>query len=161
SRRDPPWFSGSPRPLHLHPALNCSLTTACYPRPMYTIEEQPTIPAPAYRRATVGEGASADPRRAVAAPAKRSRWRSRWKSTIGKHCARGRPRYLEAALPEARGGQSLVELALILPILLIIMLGALNLGLAIRAQLQLAQLSQQAAQYLVHHPTYSDADAGS
>jgi Flp pilus assembly protein TadG len=51
-----------------------------------------------------------------------------------------------------QSGQSLVEFALILPILCIVLLGLTNLGLAIRARLQLAQVSQQAAQYLVHHP---------
>jgi Flp pilus assembly protein TadG len=58
----------------------------------------------------------------------------------------------------AKSGQSLVEFALLLPVLLIAMLGALNLGLGIRAQLQLAQVSQQAAQFLVHHPAYGDPD---
>jgi hypothetical protein len=45
---------------------------------------------------------------------------------------------------------------LILPIILIVLLGLLNLGLAIRAHLQLAQEAQEAAQILVHHPEYAD-----
>ena len=61
-------------------------------------------------------------------------------------------------LPEPRAGQSFVEFALALPVVLIIIIGTLNLGLAIRAQLQLAQVAQQAAQYLVHHPDYADPD---
>jgi Flp pilus assembly protein TadG len=56
----------------------------------------------------------------------------------------------------AESGQSLVEFALLLPIMLLVLLGAVNLGLAIRAQLQLAQVTQQAAQYLVHHPFAGD-----
>jgi Flp pilus assembly protein TadG len=59
----------------------------------------------------------------------------------------------------AESGQSLVEFALLLPIMLLVLLGAVNLGLAIRAQLQLAQVTQQGAQYLVHHAAYSEADA--
>lgn len=69
----------------------------------------------------------------------------------------GRARAVIAPRFEHRG-QSMTEFALVLPALLILALGALNVGLAIRAQLQLAQVAQQAAQYLVHHPEYGDAD---
>ncbi|HXT37073.1 MAG TPA: TadE/TadG family type IV pilus assembly protein, partial [Chloroflexota bacterium] len=48
----------------------------------------------------------------------------------------------------------MAEFALILPIILIILLGMVNVALAIRAQIQLAQVAQQAVQYLVHHPDY-------
>jgi Flp pilus assembly protein TadG len=60
---------------------------------------------------------------------------------------------------EAQSGQSLVEFALILPIFLIILLGVINVGLAIRAQLQLAQVAQQAAQYLVYNPAYASSNS--
>jgi Flp pilus assembly protein TadG len=53
---------------------------------------------------------------------------------------------------KAESGQSLVEFALFVPILLFLLLAVVNFGLAIRAHLQLAQLAQQGAQYLVHHP---------
>ena len=67
---------------------------------------------------------------------------------------------IDAGRAGARSGQSLVELTLLLPVLLIVVLGAVNVGLAIRAQTQLAQVAQQAAQYLVHHPDYADTTNG-
>ena len=72
----------------------------------------------------------------------------------------GRSMKIDADRAGARSGQSLVELALFIPILLIVLLGAVNVGLAIHAQTQLAQVTQQAAQYLVHHPDYADTSNG-
>jgi Flp pilus assembly protein TadG len=71
---------------------------------------------------------------------------------------RGRNDRSLGASKRAESGQSMVEFALILPIILIVMLGVANLGLAIRGQLQLAQVSQEAAQYLVHHPSWAEPD---
>lgn len=70
--------------------------------------------------------------------------------------AGGRRRRGPLALRHGRSGQSLTEFALVLPIFLLLMLGGANVGLAIRARLQLSQVAQQAAQILVHHP--EDAD---
>lgn len=39
-----------------------------------------------------------------------------------------------------------------MPIVTILLLGAINLGLALRSQAALTQVAQQAAQYLIHHP---------
>lgn len=52
----------------------------------------------------------------------------------------------------AQQGQSLTELALVMPILLIVILIAANFGLALRTSTDLAQIDQQAAQHLLHHP---------
>ena len=49
-------------------------------------------------------------------------------------------------------GQSLTELALLLPILLLSLLGAGNLGFALQQQTSLTQVTQQAAQYLLANP---------
>lgn len=49
-------------------------------------------------------------------------------------------------------GQSLTELALLLPILLLSLLGAGNLGFALQQQTALTQAAQQAAQYLLQNP---------
>ncbi len=59
-----------------------------------------------------------------------------------------------------RKGQSLTELALALPILLLFLLGAINLGLALRAQTSLTQATQQAAQYLMNHPPATCTSGG-
>lgn len=52
----------------------------------------------------------------------------------------------------AHQGQSLVELALLLPILLLVLLGAVNLGMILHTDTELAQITQQAASYLLAHP---------
>lgn len=58
--------------------------------------------------------------------------------------------------PADQAGQSLTELVLFLPILILGVLGAVSLGLALRAHTQLTQTTQQAAQFLFEHPTTSD-----
>ena len=54
-------------------------------------------------------------------------------------------------------GQSLVDLALVLPIFLLTMLGVASLGMALYQQTSLSQTTQQAAQYLVEHPITTDS----
>ncbi|HWE63321.1 MAG TPA: TadE/TadG family type IV pilus assembly protein, partial [Chloroflexota bacterium] len=54
-------------------------------------------------------------------------------------------------IPAAQQGQSLTELAVLTPILVLSVLGAVNLGLALQAHTALAQATQQAAQYLLNH----------
>lgn len=55
-------------------------------------------------------------------------------------------------IPPEQSGQSLVELVLLVPIVVLALLGIANLGLAVRAQTDLAQVTQQAAQYAFLHP---------
>jgi hypothetical protein len=59
------------------------------------------------------------------------------------------------ACPPVQSGQSLVELVLLVPIVVLALLGVANLGLAVRAQTDLAQVTQQGAQYLFRHPVTS------
>jgi hypothetical protein len=54
-------------------------------------------------------------------------------------------------------GQSLTELAFLVPIVVLVLLGIANLGLAVRAQTNLAQATQQGAQYLFRHPATNPA----
>ncbi len=60
-----------------------------------------------------------------------------------------------------QNGQSLTELALTLPIVTLFLLGAVNLGLALRAHTSLTQATQQAAQFLIHHPVNYPGACGS
>src|SRR5689334_21242865 len=55
-------------------------------------------------------------------------------------------------LPAARKGQSLVELALVMPPVMMLLLIAANVGLALQAHDRLAQATQQAVQIFLHHP---------
>jgi Flp pilus assembly protein TadG len=64
----------------------------------------------------------------------------------------GMRRALRADLPEAQRGQSFTELALFVPVFVLIILGAANFGFALRAHTNLTQVTQQAAQYLLNHP---------
>lgn len=64
----------------------------------------------------------------------------------------GQAHSLPARLPRTQRGQSLTELALFIPVLILFVLGAANFGLALRADTDLTQVTQQAAQYLVNHP---------
>jgi Flp pilus assembly protein TadG len=52
-------------------------------------------------------------------------------------------------------GQSMTELAMLTPLLVLGVLGTANLGLALHAHTGLAQVTQQAAQYLLQHPASS------
>jgi Flp pilus assembly protein TadG len=57
-------------------------------------------------------------------------------------------------------GQSLVEFTIVAPIICMILLGVANVGLAVRAQLELAQVTQQAVQSLVYNPSYGNTSNG-
>jgi hypothetical protein len=59
---------------------------------------------------------------------------------------------LSRRAPVGQAGQSLTELALLMPILALLVLIAADLGLALHAHTGLTQATQQAAQYLLHHP---------
>ena len=50
-------------------------------------------------------------------------------------------------------GQSLTEFAIILPSIMLLVLIAGNVGLAIRAQIALTEVTQQMAEHLVHNPS--------
>lgn len=56
---------------------------------------------------------------------------------------------LEAAAP----GQSLVEMALLLPILLLLMVGMLDLGRAFYAYITITNAAREGARYAASHPT--------
>jgi hypothetical protein len=72
---------------------------------------------------------------------------------MARACLRhGRTVPPRAPQPAAQQGQSLVELALLLPILLLVLLGAVNLGLILHTDTALAQVTQQATSYLLAHP---------
>jgi Flp pilus assembly protein TadG len=76
---------------------------------------------------------------------------ARFTHSVSRLVARLRPGPVR--LPKDRQGQSLTELALTLPVVLLFLLGAANLGLALRAHTSLTQATQQAAQFLIHHPS--------
>jgi hypothetical protein len=57
-------------------------------------------------------------------------------------------------------GQSLVELALVLPIFILLLMAAGEYGLTLREQGALTQALQQAAQYLAYHPAISGCPSG-
>lgn len=59
---------------------------------------------------------------------------------------------------EEKSGQSLTELALIMPLCMITIAVAADMGLALREQTTLTQRVQQAAEHVMHHP--ADATAG-
>jgi Flp pilus assembly protein TadG len=66
---------------------------------------------------------------------------------------------LRRLFPHAQQGQSLTEISLFTPLLLLGLVGAANLGLALEAHTRLAQATQQTAQYLLNHPAATDASA--
>jgi len=61
----------------------------------------------------------------------------------------------EAASSDAQEGQSLIELALLLPVLILIMAGVLDLGRAFHAYTTLVNAAREGARYGAFHPTDS------
>lgn len=61
----------------------------------------------------------------------------------------------QPARNDTQEGQSLVELALLLPILLLIMAGVLDLGRAFHAYVTVANAAREGARYGAFHPTDS------
>lgn len=55
--------------------------------------------------------------------------------------------------PAEQSGQSLVEFALLFPVLLLILLGAIDLGRAFNAYVTITNASREGARYGVTHPT--------
>jgi hypothetical protein len=72
--------------------------------------------------------------------------------------ARDRIRRIARGVPATQQGQSLAELSVVLPVLLLFLLGATNLGLALQAHMRLTQAVQQAVQLLSYN--YSSESAG-
>ncbi|MBI4787295.1 MAG: pilus assembly protein [Chloroflexi bacterium] len=61
------------------------------------------------------------------------------------------------ALRFAQTGQGLTEFALMLPVLLLILLGALDLGRVYNAYVAITNASREGARYGMTHPTQTDA----
>jgi Flp pilus assembly protein TadG len=59
----------------------------------------------------------------------------------------------------AEQGQGLIERALVMPIVALLLLAAGEFGMALHQQTTLEQATQQAAQYLEHHPAVSTSSA--
>ncbi|MFQ5593337.1 MAG: TadE family protein [Anaerolineae bacterium] len=62
---------------------------------------------------------------------------------------------VEAASSEAQEGQSLIELALLLPVLVLIMAGMLDLGRAFQAYTVVVNAAREGARYGAYNPTDS------
>ena len=82
-----------------------------------------------------------------------------WRLAPAARRVAGCPRITLAWARRDGRGQSLTELSLAMPIVLLFLLGAVNLGLALRSQTSLSQATQQAAQYLIHHPSVNCTSA--
>src|SRR5690348_6130024 len=78
---------------------------------------------------------------------------TRTQRTVAQAIAIGRVR-------RAQKGQSLVELALVLPIFVLLLMAAGEFGIALREQTSLTQVLQQAAHYLADHPATSGCPSG-
>ncbi len=61
--------------------------------------------------------------------------------------------------PQKTGGQGLVEFALILPILLLLVIGTLDLGLAFYMKVVLENSAREGAYYVVYHTTDGTANS--
>ncbi len=62
---------------------------------------------------------------------------------------------VESASGDVQEGQSLIELALLLPVLLLIMAGLLDLGRAFQAYTVVVNAAREGARYGAYHPTDS------
>ena len=58
-----------------------------------------------------------------------------------------------SAAGDARGGQSIVELALALPVLMLLLLGTIDLGMLFHDYIQLRNAAREGAGYGAHFPT--------
>jgi Flp pilus assembly protein TadG len=58
-------------------------------------------------------------------------------------------------------GQSTVELALVLPALLLLLIGILDVALAVNADITITNASREAASFAIAHPTAAPADIAS
>lgn len=83
------------------------------------------------------------------------------RNTVGGHTmspltlrrARGRPLPRAHALPSRSRGQALVELALILPILLLILLAAIDFGRVLFSWIEVTNAAREGAAYAILNPT--------
>ena len=60
----------------------------------------------------------------------------------------------------SRPGQSLVEMALVLPLLMILLVGVVDVGRAMFAKIAITNASREGARYASRYPTYSKDPRG-
>jgi Flp pilus assembly protein TadG len=81
----------------------------------------------------------------------RERGVRRWAAGVGRPCRRA------TALGADRHGVATIELAIILPVVTVLMLGALDLGILVHREMDLRQAARAGAQYALQDATDHDA----
>jgi len=64
---------------------------------------------------------------------------------------------MTSAWARADAGQSLVEMALMMPMLLLLLIGTIDAGIAVNSYVTVTNASREATQYAIQHPTAAPA----